>query len=528
MKYDAIVVGGGITGLTSVAFLSKAGYSVLLCEKENACGGLVNSFERDGFLFDGGIRAMENSGVLFPMLRKLGLELQFVPNRITIGIEDQVIRINSVDNVHGYQSLLNALYPESKPEIGQIIEQIKRIMQYMRVQYSIDNPVFLDIQEDREYFLKAILPWMVKYMLTAPKISRLQMPVVDFLAQYTHNQSLLDIISQHFFQQTPAYFALSYISLYLDYHYPLGGTGQVVDKMVAFINEHGGTIRTNTAITSVEPDEKRVTDARGESYSYRRLIWAADQKALYNAIDPQNLAEPRTRNAFLERRALIADKAGNDSIFTLFLAVDLDPSYFSRISSGHFFYTPSRTGQSAAGRLPKGAERQEIEKWLAQYFALTTYEIACPVLRDSSLAPAGKTGLVLSVLFDYGLTKHIEQQGWYEEFKSLCETLIISNLDATIYPGIAKKVLQRFSSTPLTMAAYAGNHDGAIVGWAFSNHPMPVENRLPKIMNAIKTPIPGILQAGQWTYSPAGLPISLITGKLAADQVVKDIKKKAS
>jgi len=54
---------------------------------------------------------------------------------------------------------------------------------------------------------------------------------------------------------------------------------------------------------------------------------------------------------------------------------------------------------------------------------------------------------------------------------------------------------------------------------------MPAESRLPKIMNAITTPIPGVYQAGQWTYSPSGLPISLLTGKIAADQVLKDLKK---
>ena len=34
MIYDVIVVGGGIAGLTATAYLSKAGYSTLLCEKE--------------------------------------------------------------------------------------------------------------------------------------------------------------------------------------------------------------------------------------------------------------------------------------------------------------------------------------------------------------------------------------------------------------------------------------------------------------------------------------------------------------
>ena len=273
---------------------------------------------------------------------------------------------------------------------------------------------------------------------------------------------------------------------------------------------------------------KLVTDSHGGSHEYQRLIWAADQKALYRSIDPEMLVDPRVRTAVLNRRALIADKIGNDSVFTLFLALDLDPDYFASIASEHFFYTPSRIGQTAAGPIPVDGDRTTIEKWLERFFALTTYEISCPVLRDASLAPSGKTGLIVSVLFDYKLTKHIEEMGWYEEFKTFCETLIINNLDASIYPGIKEAVLQRFSSTPLSLAKVAGNTDGAIVGWAFSNHPMPAESRLPKILNAIRTPIPGILQAGQWTYSPAGLPISILTGKLAADQVIKELKKAQS
>ena len=117
MNYDAIIVGGGMAGLTAAAYLSKAGYPTLLCEKESACGGLVNSFERDGFVYDGGIRAMENSGVLFPMLRHLGLEVEFVQNHISIGIEERVIRVNSEENLTDYQDLLSELYPDSRAEI---------------------------------------------------------------------------------------------------------------------------------------------------------------------------------------------------------------------------------------------------------------------------------------------------------------------------------------------------------------------------------------------------------------------------
>jgi phytoene dehydrogenase-like protein len=526
MDYDVIVVGSGIAGLTASAFLTKAGYSVLLCEKENVCGGLVNSFERDGFIYEGGIRALENSGVLFPMLKQLGLELEFVKNNISVSIEDKVIGINSEESVTEYQRLLAELYPLNIGEIGNIFDQIRKIMHYMDIQYGIDNPIFLDMQKDRAYLLKVILPWLLKYSLTVRKISALNIPVEDFLKGYTQNQSLLDIITQHFFQKTPAFFALSYLKLYLDYYYPVGGVGKIIERMVTFIESHKGEIRKNTEITAIDTEKQLVIDQQGKAYSYRRLIWAADLKSFYRFIDPQKIADSAVQAAVDQRRRLLADKIGNDSIFTLFLAFDLDKSYFESRASEHFFYTPSRTGQSAAGPIPIDADRETTERWLETFFALTTYEITCPVMRDRDLAPPGKTGLIVSLLFDYRLTKAIEEKGWYEAFKSFSEACILKTLDASIYPGIRKAVIHQFSSTPLTMEKIAGNSDGAITGWSFLNNPMPAENRLPKILNAVQTPVPGVFQAGQWTYSPSGLPVSILTGKIAADRVSRELTGK--
>jgi len=52
---DVLIVGAGIAGLTAGAYLARAGLKVLLCEKEKKTGGLVNSFEHNGFTFDGGM-----------------------------------------------------------------------------------------------------------------------------------------------------------------------------------------------------------------------------------------------------------------------------------------------------------------------------------------------------------------------------------------------------------------------------------------------------------------------------------------
>ena len=84
-KYHSIVVGGGMAGLTSAAYLAKEGQSVLLIEKNHECGGLVNSFSRDGFQFEAGIRALENAGIIFPMLKELGIELDVVKSPCICG-----------------------------------------------------------------------------------------------------------------------------------------------------------------------------------------------------------------------------------------------------------------------------------------------------------------------------------------------------------------------------------------------------------------------------------------------------------
>lgn len=60
---DVLVVGGGMAGPTAAACVSRAGLKAVLCEKEKKTGGLVNSFECKGFVFDGGIRATGNTGI---------------------------------------------------------------------------------------------------------------------------------------------------------------------------------------------------------------------------------------------------------------------------------------------------------------------------------------------------------------------------------------------------------------------------------------------------------------------------------
>ena len=56
--FDAIVVGAGMGGLSTAAFLSMAGMKVAVFEKHDKPGGYVTSFTLHGVRFDAGLEAL--------------------------------------------------------------------------------------------------------------------------------------------------------------------------------------------------------------------------------------------------------------------------------------------------------------------------------------------------------------------------------------------------------------------------------------------------------------------------------------
>jgi all-trans-retinol 13,14-reductase len=531
-SYDAIVVGGGISGLTATVYLAREGLNVLLLEKNRNCGGLVNTFTKDGFVFDGGVRALESAGVILPMLRELKIELELVPNPVSIGIGDNIMHVTSNESLKDYETLLKQIYPESIDEIENVIEVIKKITKDMEILYAVDNPLFNKYLSDKSYLLRTFLPWFIKFLFTLRRLNKMKMPVEEFLGKMISNQSLLDIIYQHFFKNTPTFFALSYFYLYQDYFYPKGGVGKISEAIQGKILDFGGCIKTESEVREIDANTRTLIDSQGDSYTYNTLVWAADLKTLYKITRTQNLPEAIIRNISTTKEKLLS-RHGADSVFILFLEIDEAPEYFRNIAYGHFFYTPSKQGLGEINRLELNdilsdwstIQKSVLSNWIEKFCRLNTYEISISALKDPAAAPAGKTGMIASVLFDYTLMKKIYDNGWYEEFKQQIETGMIDTLSSSIYPGLKNKIISKFSSTPLTIEKIVGSSEGSLVGWAFTER-IPVVSNMLGINDSIKTSIPGILQAGQWAYSPSGVPTAIMTGKIAADTIIKNIGAK--
>ncbi len=346
---------------------------------------------------------------------------------------------------------------------------------------------------------------------------RMRLPMEQFLGQLLENQSLRDIISQHFFKKTPSFFAMGYFSLHPDYYYPKGGVGSIPKALAQRLAELGSEVRTKAEVIKVDASLRTITDRKGNEYTYDKLVWCADLKSLYTNISFEGFAVKQTEAILREQKRILSSR-GAESVFTLFPTVELSPEYFSDISEVPFFYTPSRNGlgelhrSELAALLAGPLDQDGVYPWLKSFCRLNTYEISIPVPNDGSAAPEWETGLIISFLFDYDLTRRIEEDGWYDQFERRISGLMIATLAESVYPGLEEHVLFSFTASPLSIQRKFSCSEDTIVGWSFEQE-VSIEAGMLNMKKAIRSPIPDICRAGQWTVS------CIMTARMAADLV---------
>ncbi|MFP5265523.1 MAG: phytoene desaturase family protein [Blastocatellia bacterium] len=75
-RSDAVVVGGGVSGLAAAVFLARGGKSVRLFEQSHAAGGRARTRQQGGFYLNIGPHALYRGGRGIEILRELGVELR--------------------------------------------------------------------------------------------------------------------------------------------------------------------------------------------------------------------------------------------------------------------------------------------------------------------------------------------------------------------------------------------------------------------------------------------------------------------
>ena len=74
VETEVLIVGAGITGLSTAHFLAKRGLGVHILEKEKRAGGTIASERVGGFLFEHGPNSTLDTTLIHDVFRDVGLE----------------------------------------------------------------------------------------------------------------------------------------------------------------------------------------------------------------------------------------------------------------------------------------------------------------------------------------------------------------------------------------------------------------------------------------------------------------------
>jgi oxygen-dependent protoporphyrinogen oxidase len=78
MAFDAIIIGAGISGLAAAYYLKQAGHNILLLERSACAGGVIQSFEADGFLLERGPNSLRGTHEFLDLVDELKLHDELV------------------------------------------------------------------------------------------------------------------------------------------------------------------------------------------------------------------------------------------------------------------------------------------------------------------------------------------------------------------------------------------------------------------------------------------------------------------
>lgn len=482
----AVVIGGGLGGLSAAIHLAKAGHRVTLLEANDALGGKANYRHWQGYHFDTGPSLVTMPFVLRELLASCGrrledyLDLMPVKPACRYTFADGT-RFDAPGSVEGMRAAIAETFPGEE-------EGFDRFMAYGKRLWEVSGPAFLFNPMEASTLLK-INPIKGLMGLAALKPETLE----NSLQRFFKDPHLLQLFSRYATYngsdpaRCPATFnVIAYVEMAFGSWHIRGGIYQLVRALAKLAEELGVEIRTGSRAEAVtfSSDGKRVTGvalSRGITLPADRVVVNAD--AVTALCGPLMARHPKAD----KWRETWSRKEVSGSGYVLLLAVK---KKFPDLLCHNIFFCENYA-----------REFREIFNQAAPLGDPTIY-IAAPCKIDATQAP--EDGEAWFVLVNAPSLDRFS--GWPADYPGF----LIKRLEALV-PGFTHADVQW--SAPLgpsflrdTYAAWQGSIYG----------PSSNSTRAAFFRVRNRGPVKGLAFAGGSAHPGGGIPLVLTSGRLAA------------
>ncbi|CAB4573307.1 unannotated protein [freshwater metagenome] len=482
-----VVVGAGLAGLSAALRLAGAGRTVTVIERESVPGGRNGLLNKSGYSFDTGPSVLTMPDLIADALACVGEDLKDWLDLVPL---EPLYRAFYADgtqlDVHADTNQMQAeiaksISPEEAIGYGKYVDFVTKLYKYEMKDFidrNIDSP--LNLLTPNLARLIALggfrrLSPKVNQFLKDPRLQK----VYSFQAMYAG-------VSPQ--QALAIYAVIAYMDSVNGVFFPKGGMHAVPRALAGAAQKHGVTFKYKTTVTGIEKSNGRATAVltnTGERITCDVVVLNPDLPVAWKELlGKEPLSIKRLKYS--------------PSCATLLIG--------SSKSYDHLAHHNIHFGESWSGVFDELIKKKVL-------MSDPSILVTVPSRDDASLAPAGKTSYY--VLFP---TPNLSADIDWKKIGPQYRDEMIKALEDRGYTGFGDSIEFEHMTTPLDWKEQ-GMEMGAPFASAhtfFQTGPFRPKNLAAGYEN--------VVFAGSGTQPGVGVPMVLISGRLAAERIVGPVK----